>query len=60
MTTDQNTPLRILHVLYFATPYTSGLTLYVERLAREVSNLNDRLARLVQRGKAEANGIEDA
>jgi glycosyltransferase involved in cell wall biosynthesis len=27
-------PLRILHVLYFATPYTSGLTLYVERLAR--------------------------
>lgn len=26
--------LRILHVLYFATPYTSGLTLYVERLAR--------------------------
>ena len=32
----------------------------VERLAREVSNLNDRLARLVQRGKADANGIEDA
>ncbi len=35
MTTDQTSPLRILHVLYFATPYTSGLTLYVERLARE-------------------------
>ncbi len=31
---SNSNPLRILHVLYFATPYTSGLTLYVERLAR--------------------------
>ncbi len=35
MSETANAPLRILHVLYFATPYTSGLTLYVERLARE-------------------------
>jgi glycosyltransferase involved in cell wall biosynthesis len=43
------TPLRILHVLYFATPYTSGLTLYVERLARRQVRLGDSVTILSAR-----------
>lgn len=30
------TPQRILHVLYYYAPYTSGLTVYAERLSREL------------------------
>ncbi len=42
-------PLRILHVLYFAMPYTSGLTIYVDRLARRQVELGHKVTILSAR-----------
>lgn len=42
-------PLDILHVLYFYAPYRSGLTLYAERLCRELAARGHRVTVLAAR-----------